>query len=261
MSTALIGYTGFVGSSLIRQTSFDYYYNSKNIEDIRGKKFSLVICAGAPAVKWKANQEPEKDLENIKMLMSHLENIEADEFILISTVDVYRNSFGVNEETPINTDELDPYGKHRRILEEFIQLHFPKYSIIRLPGLFGVGLKKNVIYDLMNDNCLHLTHHKSVFQFYDMSRLWDDIQTVKSNSISIINFATEPVATYEIARDCFGFEFTTITEKGPISYDMKSLYSNLFNSDSNYMLTKEQIFEGIRQLIGLENHQNEIGNF
>ncbi|MDQ0890932.1 dTDP-4-dehydrorhamnose reductase [Paenibacillus sp. V4I9] len=260
MSTALIGFTGFVGSSLTRQTSFDNYYNSKNIEDIRGKNFSLVICCGAPAMKWKANQEPEKDLENIQMLMSHLADIEAEEFVLISTVDVYKIPVGVSEETHVILDELDPYGKHRFMLEGFIQKQFDKHSIIRLPGLFGVGLKKNVIYDLMHNNCLHLTHHNSIFQFYDMSRLWDDIQVVRRKAVKLVNFSTEPVATYEIARNCFDIEFTTITEKAPVVYDMKSLYSNLFNYESKYMLTKEQVFEGIRNLIRLESLQHETGN-
>ncbi|OPH53103.1 pyridine nucleotide transhydrogenase [Paenibacillus ferrarius] len=261
MSTALIGFTGFVGSSLIRQTSFDYYYNSKNIEDIRGKKFSMVICAGVPAVKWKANQEPDKDLENIQMLMSHLSSIETEEFVLISTVDVYKNPIDVNEETAVTIDELEPYGKHRFLFEGFIQDKFVNHSIIRLPGLFGVGLKKNIIYDLMHNNCLHLTHHKSVFQFYDMSRLWNDIQIIRREKVKLINFSTEPITAYEIARNCFGIEFTTITEKKPVNYNMKSLSSSLFNLESNYMLTKEQVFEGIRNLIRLERIQHETGNF
>jgi hypothetical protein len=37
MATALIGYTGFIGSNLARQFDFDDFYNSKNIDDIAGK--------------------------------------------------------------------------------------------------------------------------------------------------------------------------------------------------------------------------------
>ncbi|NQX66701.1 NAD(P)-dependent oxidoreductase [Paenibacillus alba] len=260
MKTALIGYTGFVGSSLIKQTNFDYCYNTKNIEEIRGGKFSTVICAGAPALKWKANQEPEEDLANIQMLISHLSHIEAEEFVLISTVDVYKNPLGVNEDTPIDLDELEAYGKHRFYLEQFISNKFANYSIIRLPGLMGVGLRKNIIYDLMNNNCLHLTHKSSVFQFYDMSQLWQNILTVRNNNVKLINFSTEPIAVHEIAQSCFNIEFNNVTDKAPVAYDMKSIYSNLFNSESTYMLTKEQVFESIRNLIRLENLHHETGN-
>ena len=52
--TALIGYSGFVGGNLLRQRSFDACFNSSNIEAIAGRSFDLVVCAGAPAEKWKA---------------------------------------------------------------------------------------------------------------------------------------------------------------------------------------------------------------
>jgi hypothetical protein len=48
MAKALIGYTGFVGTTLMKQTQFDDFYRSTNISDIKGKKFDLVVCAGAP---------------------------------------------------------------------------------------------------------------------------------------------------------------------------------------------------------------------
>jgi hypothetical protein len=56
MTSALIGHTGFVGGHLSRQVAFDDLYNSKNIEHIAGKSYRLVVCCGASAVKWVANQ-------------------------------------------------------------------------------------------------------------------------------------------------------------------------------------------------------------
>ena len=50
-SNALIGYTGFVGTALARQHDFDAFYNSKNIETIKGEHFNLVVCAGAYGLK------------------------------------------------------------------------------------------------------------------------------------------------------------------------------------------------------------------
>ena len=76
-SSALIGYTGFVGSSILSQQSFDYLYNSKNIEDIQSKHFDLVVCAGAPGTKWLANKEPETDLATIQRLINNLSTITA----------------------------------------------------------------------------------------------------------------------------------------------------------------------------------------
>ena len=65
---ALIGYTGFVGGNLSAQRPFDALYNSSNIDDIAGRAFDLIVCAGARAEKWKANADPERDLANIESL-------------------------------------------------------------------------------------------------------------------------------------------------------------------------------------------------
>lgn len=252
MTTALIGYTGYVGSTLLRQTEFTDCYNSKNINEIQGKHYSLIVCAGAPAVKWKANQQPAEDWTNLQSLIKNLENVSADEFVLVSTVDVYQVPVNVNEETPIDPENTDPYGKHRFLLEQFARQKFERTRVVRLPGLFGKGLKKNFIYDMLYDNCLHLTHHQSVFQFYDMSRLWDDIQTVRNHKIDLMNFATEPVSAVEVATHCFAADFSNITEKAPVYYDMHTKWSSLFGSDKPYMFSKDVVLAQIKSFVEQE---------
>ena len=150
-NSALIGYTGFIGGNILNQERFDRLYNSKNIEDIRGQEFDLIVCAGAPGVQWLANKEPDKDYESIKRLMNNLEKVKTKEFVLISTILVYSNPSVVDEDTPIDIGDLLPYGRHRRILEEFAESRFGA-TIMRLPGLFGKGLGKNIIYDLLHNN-------------------------------------------------------------------------------------------------------------
>lgn len=43
MKTALVGYTGFVGSNIYAAGSFDGAYNSKNIEEAYGTNPDLLI--------------------------------------------------------------------------------------------------------------------------------------------------------------------------------------------------------------------------
>jgi hypothetical protein len=89
MTTALIGSTGFVGTTLRSQTSFDEYYHSTNINNIDEKSFDLVVCAAAPAKKWYANLHPDEDRNVIDSLIAHLKTIKAKKFILISTVEIF----------------------------------------------------------------------------------------------------------------------------------------------------------------------------
>src|SRR5438132_8679966 len=119
MTSALIGYTGFVGSTLLRQTRFDDLYNRGNIESIAGRSYDLLVCAGAPAQKWLANCEPEPDRANLERLMAALATVKARQVVLISTVDVLLVPVDVDESAVIDMVSQQPYGRHRYELERF----------------------------------------------------------------------------------------------------------------------------------------------
>ncbi|OFC70105.1 NAD-dependent epimerase/dehydratase family protein [Alteromonas confluentis] len=242
MKTALIGYTGFVGSNINFQANFDELYNSKNLGDITGKSFDLVVCAGVPAVKWWANQNPDKDLETILALAEVYKTISAKRFVLISTVDVYPSPIDVTEKSIINAEDLCPYGKNRLLLEDLISNHFDSYNIIRLPGLFGKGIKKNVLFDLIQRNILEKINLDSEFQWYPLSRLWKDIQTVINADIRIANLAVQPLSTRRI-RDTYFTNLDVGSDPFPkAKYDMKSDYAALFTSKcQNYIMTNDEV--------------------
>ena len=248
MASALIGHSGFVGGTLLAQTTFDDLYRSTNIEEIRGREYDLLVCAGAPAAKWKANQAPAEDLANLRRLMSALETVRAETAVLISTVDVYHLPVQVDETTPVDPEAADPYGRHRFYLEEFFQRHFPRCSRVRLPGLFGRGIRKNFLFDLLqNPQALPMTHHASRFQFYDMACLWADLLRITAAALPLVNFATEPVMAGEVARRCFGIEFDNVTARTPVAYDMRTKYAGLWNARGDYIMPAEEVFDRISE--------------
>ena len=169
MSTALIGYTGFVGSTLRQQTTFDALYHSANVETLQGQSYDLVVVAAAPAAKWIANANPAQDLTNINRLTSALKTMNARQVVLVSTIDAYPTPIGVDEHTPIDRAAGAAYGRHRLALEDFVCDHFPT-SVVRLPALFGAGLRKNALHDLVHDHEVHKVDSRGIHQFYDMSR-------------------------------------------------------------------------------------------
>lgn len=252
MPTGLIGYTGFVGSNILKHQPFDELYNSKNIQEIRGRSFDLLVCAGVSAVKWKANKEPEADWEGIQKLLEPLLTVQAKELVLISTVDVYPDPVGVNEQTEITTEDYPAYGKNRLRLEHMVRAQFPQVHIIRLPALFGSGLKKNFIFDLHNNNCLHLTHKESTFQFYDLNNLWSDITVVLDKKIDLLNITSEPVKAEDVARRSFGKDFTTVTEKPPVHYDIQTVHAQAFGKTGPYLYDAEYTFDHIKTFIQTE---------
>lgn len=249
MKKALIGYTGFVGRNIADQYEFDDLYNSKNIADIEGKEYDLVVSAANRAEMWRINQEPEIDRAEIEAFIDRLKNVKIKKLVLISTVGVYKNPNGANEDTPIETDGLLPYGVNRYYLEQFCRDNFDTV-IVRLPGLFGEGLKKNVIYDLLNDNNVDRIHKDGAYQYYNLANIWKDITVAFDNNISLVNFATPPVSTEEVARECFGIDFTnTPDDIKPGHWDMHSKYATIYGGEGDYLCTKADELAGIKKFI------------
>lgn len=240
MNNALIGYTGFVGSTLLSQkNNFTDLYRSTNISDIVGKSFDTVVCAGASANKWIANGDPLTDLDNIKLLCAAIDTITAKTFVLISTVDVYKNPIGVDENTPITLDGLHAYGKNRFLLENFVRSKFENHLIIRLPGLVGTGLKKNIIYDLAHDKNVDTINGNSSYQYYPMDCLATDIDMMLEKKLKLVNLATEPVSTAQIASEIFN---TTIGSLPAFTnYDMRTIHAG-----GKYWYAREYVLDSIR---------------
>jgi nucleoside-diphosphate-sugar epimerase len=241
---ALIGYTGFVGGNILAQRPFDLLYNSKNILDIQRKKFDFVVCAGTPGTKWIANKNPEADLASIEKLMDNLKTVKCKKLALISTIDVYSPVDGVDEDSAINKKNLQPYAKHRRMLEEFAADNFDAL-IIRLPGIFGAGLKKNIIFDLMQGLPVKINPN-SLMQFYWLNHIWADISKALENNLKIINFATEPIILKELAKEVFGSTDYGQETQSPAYYDMRTKYAPLWGMDKPYLYSKTQILEDLK---------------
>lgn len=248
MTKALIGHTGFVGSNLLNQQTFDDCYNSSNIEQIDNKKYKQVFCAGVSAAKWIANLNPAQDRENIQRLIKSLKTITVEKFILISTVDVYPSPINVDEKSSILREQCQPYGKHRLELENYIKNEFDSL-IIRLPGLFGSGLRKNIIYDFLNNNNIEQINPKGVFQFYCLDHLSNDIENALKNNLNLLNISSEPTSVQEIAKICLREELSNGINDPGAKYDYKSCYAQLYGGENGYLYSKEQVLLDLQEYV------------
>lgn len=300
---ALVGYTGFVGSNIVDKGNIDYRYNSKNIREAYGLHPDLLIYAGLRAEKYLANQNPQSDMERILEAQKNIEAIAPKKLVLISTVDVYGNSNGVDENSQIIIENLQPYGANRYVLECWVREHYPDALIIRLPGLFGKNIKKNFIYDyihyipfmlkkekmeelvqkepklmeayeiqgdgfyrcklptLMEEqklrelfkkagfSALNFTDSRSVYQFYPLSRLWEDIKTALKNDILLWNPATEPVSAAEVYKFITGKIFCNELMGQNVYYDCRTIHASIFGGEGKYIMNKERILCEIRDFV------------
>lgn len=302
---ALVGYTGFVGSNIYEGSNgnIDKVYNSKNIEEAFGTNPELLIYAGLRAEKYLANNAPEKDMALIEQAEENITKINPKKLVLISTIDVFKNPVDVDETASIETENLHPYGYNRYQLELWVREKYPDALIIRLPGLFGINIKKNFIYDYINvipfmlkedkfeelaskdedlkrfynlqDNgfykvnvqesdrellkdkfrklgfsALNFTDSRSIYQFYNLARLWDDIQLALHNDIKMWHPATEPVSAAEVYEYIAGKPFINELKGIPANYDYKTVHAEIFGGKNGYICDKGQILSEIKEFVG-----------
>lgn len=249
---ALVGHTGFVGGNLATQHRFEECFHSKTIESIRGRGFDTLVVSAMPAAKWLANRDSLGDRAVLDSLWSNLSRCKANAVVVISTIDVYPAPRGVDEGTIIEPSLQEPYGRHRLELERRASFHFPRVLSVRLPGLYGPGLKKNAIYDLMHGNQVEKIHPDAAYQFYNLNRLWKDIQTALAANLTLVNLATEAVTMREVARAAFGLTLPASTGGSPPSYDVRTKHAALFGGRGVYLESKAEVLAGLASFVASE---------
>lgn len=243
----LIGYTGFVGQSLLRQRSFERQYRSTNIADIRGERFDLLIVSGAPAKKWVADRDPDADRAQLGALAGHLEHVAADKVVLVSTVDVFADSREKDEQCNPCGEPAGGYGRNRLWLEQCVRERFRDALVVRLPGLVGPGLLKNAVFDFRNENNLAAIDARAVYQFYPMVNFWADLKTALGAELRLLHLTTEPISIAEVAREGFGRAFSNLVEgREPASYDLRSQHARLFGGAGPYQYGRRESLLAIR---------------
>lgn len=306
MNKALVGYTGFVGGNLCKSCGFDGLYNSKNINEAFGTRPNLLVYAGIRAEKYKANAHPIEDMEAMKEAVQNIERIAPRRLVLISTIDVFSSSIGADEDTV--PDGNGVYGKDRAYLESEVRSLYPSALIMRLPALFGEGLKKNFIYDILHPlpstlakdkilclkdelnkagssidlysyytegtdgffwlngtvgkesgerlvsalenigfSSLDFTDSRSVFQFYPLYRLYDDMMRAIEEGLTTCHLAVEPVEASKMYKYITGKTWKNETKKGPVHYGYITKYAAVFGKEGKYIMSKDEVLEEMKK--------------
>jgi hypothetical protein len=123
---------------------------------------------------------------------------------------------------------------------------------VRLPAIFGTGLRKNVIFDLLNDNRLERVNPDSRFQWYPLARLPQDLETVEASRLSLVNLFTEPVATRAILSSFFPEKKAGYEPDPPVSYDLRTRHGVTFGGDSRYVMRAEAVMSALDTFVGAQ---------
>lgn len=102
---------------------------------------------------------------------------------------------------------------------------------------------------------LHFTDSRSVYQFYPLGRLREDIGTAIDHGLKLWHPATEPVSAGEVYEYLTGEAFVNEITGRPAYYDYRTKYAELFGGQDGYLMNRRQVLEDIRTFV--ENTEHE----
>ena len=224
----LIGSSGVVGNVLKKDMHVDFEFNSSNIHTISEYEFDLIICAAPNSNRLLANSRPEQDLDNIKQLISHLDNSDTAQIVLISTVDTQI------KETP--------YATNRKLLEDSIS-EMCDHRIIRLCSLVGQTIQKNVLYDLKTNNYIDNINLYDRCQWYPLINLSRDVQLAIDNKHYTANLVSEPILNYEIVERFAQPRMKLMKNEKHNDYDLRYINGNYLYNKNDIFVEMEKYFD------------------
>ena len=105
-------------------------------------------------------------------------------------------------------------------------------------------------FNTLGFSALNFTDSRSIYQFYPLKRLWDDIQIALKNEIKIWHPATEPVSAGEIYEYITGKKFfNEISGSIPVNYNYKTIHDKIFGGKNGYICNKQEILSSIKEFV------------
>ncbi len=182
MRVILLGARGFVGSAFARLLSQKpdvelVEVEIDNYDKVAGTAGDIVIEAACNSRKFFADEQPVAEFEtSVTHRLKSLFDFTAPFHLHISRVDVYSDLTApktTREDSAVDLVKSSHYGFHKLMAEQLVQHYARKWLIVRLAGMVGPGLRKNPIFDILNEQALRI-HPDSKYQFLhteDVARL------------------------------------------------------------------------------------------
>lgn len=222
----VIGHTGFVGG-ILKKSIIGDYFNRENIGNILNNFYDTIYCSGVISIKWWANKYPNEDAQNIKNLLEIIRNVNCNKFILISTISIYDD---------------EPYGINRKKFEDDLTKIFGnKLIIVRLPAVYGNGLKKNLLFDMLNNSILSEININDKYQWYNVNNIKFDIDSCLETGENVFEFFPEPI-TNEQLISLFSKNFKII-DNDENSYIQNRIPKN------GYLYSSDKVMKELKEFI------------
>jgi len=234
MNICVLGHTGFVG-----QTVYNYLSDNHQVCGINSKtkfipteEFDIVINCAGNAKKYLAHKNPSKDFHINTNVFNTLLQMNIKKLIHISSIE---STF-----SPDNN-----YAVSKYIIEKCCKLYFPKSIILRLGGIIGPNLKKNVIYDIINNKKLFVTFD-STYNYISTQEVAKIIEKIIDSDIEnkTLNIASsKSISVKEIIEEAKNNHIFFNKSEGEIEEN----YTRIDTSELNKFFTVKKSIDYIKE--------------
>lgn len=108
------------------------------------------------------------------------------------------------------------------------------------------------LFDKLGFSALQFTDSRGIFQFYDLSKLYQDIETALQNTIQLLNIATEPVSVAEVYERLEGKAFVNEIASNAPYYNYRTKYADKFGGTNGYLADKATVLKQIEDFVKTE---------
>lgn len=98
-------------------------------------------------------------------------------------------------------------------------------------------------------SALNFTDSRSIYQFYNLANLWNDIQTALDQGITLWHPATEPVSAGELYEYLTGEKFLNELDGIPADYNYKTIWDKTFGGNNGYICSKKDVLKSIKAFV------------
>lgn len=231
----------------------------RNISEINPKKLVLISTIDVFMVPRDVNENSEINPENLQAYGYNRYLFEAwvrknyPDALIIRLPGL----FGKNIKKNFIYDYINviPFMLKEEIFRKLVAKdpELRKYYVLLSSGFYKVNVSDEEKEDLKNRfrnlsfSALNFTDSRSVYQFYNLERLWRDIQTALKEGITLWHPAAEPVSVKELYQYLTGREFINELDGIPADYDYKTIHDSVFGGSNGYICSKEDVLRDIKK--------------
>lgn len=137
-----------------------------------------------------------------------------------------------------------------------MDIELKKYYTMQNNGFYRVNVSATDR-ELLKDkfrrlgfSALHFTDSRSIYQFYNLANLWNDIKTALDAELTLWHPAVEPVSAGEVYKYLTGEEFVNELAGMPAEYDYRTVHAEMFGGSGGYISNKDEVLKEIKSFIG-----------